>query len=193
MLLWLVMLSMEPALFRESSSRAKATNASRDLGCVPWYIHHPHPPYQTGALASAGVAIYEGVACAMLQFFTLAANVKILKFWFFVIRVYYEKLGDMLKPLVPKFRQDLSVPLGVHQQISPKTGHRESETNSSGRRKSLEDLQMSVNTIWLVLLQSGMQSCESFWRLRLHLRLRISSMFIHCSLKFDPWRRIPVH
>ena len=29
----------------------------------------------------------------------------------FVIRVYYEKLGHMLKPLVPKFRSDLSVRL----------------------------------------------------------------------------------
>ena len=27
----------------------------------------------------------------------------------FVIRVYYEKLGHMLKPIVPKFRSDLSV------------------------------------------------------------------------------------
>ena len=30
---------------------------------------------------------------------------------FFVIRVYYEKIGHMLKPLVPKFRSDLSVRL----------------------------------------------------------------------------------
>ena len=29
----------------------------------------------------------------------------------FVVRVYYEKLGHMLKPLVPKFRLDLSVRL----------------------------------------------------------------------------------
>ena len=29
------MLSVEPALFRESGSRAKITNASRDFGCVP--------------------------------------------------------------------------------------------------------------------------------------------------------------
>ena len=32
-------------------------------------------------------------------------------FDFFVMRVYYEKLGHMLKPLVPKFRFDLSVHL----------------------------------------------------------------------------------
>ena len=30
-------------------------------------------------------------------------------FDFFVIRVYYEKLGHMMKPLVPKFRSDISV------------------------------------------------------------------------------------
>ena len=30
---------------------------------------------------------------------------------FFVIRVYYEKLGHILNPLVPKFRSDLSVRL----------------------------------------------------------------------------------
>ena len=27
-----------------------------------------------------------------------------MKFGFFVIRIYYEKLGHMLKPTVPKFR-----------------------------------------------------------------------------------------
>ena len=31
-----------------------------------------------------------------------------MKLGFFVIRVHYEKLGHMLKPLVPKFRLDLS-------------------------------------------------------------------------------------
>ena len=47
----------------------------------------------------------------MSQFVTLGANGKTLKFCFFVIRVYYEKLGHMLKPLVPKFRSDLFVHL----------------------------------------------------------------------------------
>ena len=30
---------------------------------------------------------------------------------FFVIRVHYEKLGHMLKPLIPKFRPDLFIRL----------------------------------------------------------------------------------
>ena len=106
------MLSMEIALFRQSNSRAYVTDASRDLGCDPWSIHQPCPPYQTGALASAGGAIYEGVPyCDMSKFLTLGAKCKTLEFRFFVIRLYYEKLGRMLKPIVPKFRPDLSVRL----------------------------------------------------------------------------------
>ena len=63
------MLSMEPALFGQSRSRAKVADASRDLGCDARSIHHARPPYQTGALASAGGLIYEGVAyLAMLHF-----------------------------------------------------------------------------------------------------------------------------
>ena len=41
----------------------------------------------------------------------ITSNDKNLKFCFFVMGVYYEKLGHMLKPLVPKFRSDLSVRL----------------------------------------------------------------------------------
>ena len=101
---------MEPGLLRQNSSRANVTDASRDLGCDPWSIHQPRPPYLAGTLASAGGSIYVGVAyCAMSQFVTLAANSMTLKFWFFVITVYYEKIGHRLKPLVPKFCLDLSV------------------------------------------------------------------------------------
>ena len=64
---------MEPALFRKCSSRAKDTKASRDLGYDSWFIDQPRPPYQTGAPASAGGAIYEGVAYfAISQFLTRA-------------------------------------------------------------------------------------------------------------------------
>ena len=63
-------------------------------------------------MASAGGAIYQGVAyCALSLFLTLGANGKILKFCFFVIRAHYEKLGHILKPIVPKFRRDLSIRL----------------------------------------------------------------------------------
>ena len=59
-------------------------------------------------MASTGGAIYEGVAyCAMSQFLTLGANSKAMKLRFFIIRVYYEELVHMLKPLVPKCRPDL--------------------------------------------------------------------------------------
>ena len=45
----------------------------------------------------------------MSQFLTIGANGKALKFCccFFVIRVYYEILGNMLKTLVPKFPRDM--------------------------------------------------------------------------------------
>ena len=44
----------------------------------------------------------------------------------FVIRAYYEKLGDVLKPLVAKFGSDLSIRL---RDIAEKTGPREAETD----------------------------------------------------------------
>ena len=54
---------------------------SRDLRCDLQSIHQPRPPYQTGALASAGGAVYEGVAYfAMSQCLTLGVNGKTLKF-----------------------------------------------------------------------------------------------------------------
>ena len=103
------MLSMDPAPLRQSSSRAKVTDASRDLGCDPWSIHQPRPPYQTGALSSAGGAIYEGVAYfAMSQFLTLGAKGKTLKFGFFCNKSILWKIGHMLKPPVPKFSPSLS-------------------------------------------------------------------------------------
>ena len=45
----------------------------------------------------------------MSQFLTLGVNGKTLKFSF-IIRMYYEQLGPMLKPFVLKFRPDLSAP-----------------------------------------------------------------------------------
>ena len=105
---WLVMLGTKPVLFRQSSSCGKVTDASSDLGCDMWSIHQPRPPCQTRAPASAGGVIDEGVTyCAMPQFIALEANGRALKFWFFVIALHHEKLGHMLKPLVPKFRLDL--------------------------------------------------------------------------------------
>ena len=48
----------------------------------------------------------------MSHFLTLGANCKTLNFLsFFVIRVYYEKLGHVLKPLVLKFRPFLFIRL----------------------------------------------------------------------------------
>ena len=47
----------------------------------------------------------------MSHFLTLGADGKTLKFCFFVIRVHYEKLDHLLKPLVPRFRPDLSTRL----------------------------------------------------------------------------------
>ena len=47
----------------------------------------------------------------MAQFLTLGANGKAMKYRFFVIKVYYEKLSHMLKPLKSKFRPDLSARL----------------------------------------------------------------------------------
>ena len=61
------------------------------------------------------------------NFLTLGADGKTLKFRFFVIRVYYEKLGHMLKPLVPKFHPDLLVYLKIYRR---KTDTRKAETDS---------------------------------------------------------------
>ena len=55
----------------------------------------------------------------MSRFITLGANGKTPKFGFFVIRVHYEKLGHMLKPLMTKFRSDISVHL---KDIAEKQG-----------------------------------------------------------------------
>ena len=56
-------------------------DASCDLGCDPRSIQQPRPSYQTGAPASAGRTIYEGVAhFDMSQFLTLGVNDKTLKF-----------------------------------------------------------------------------------------------------------------
>ena len=54
--LWLVMLSMEPALFRQISSGAKFTDARRDFGCDPWSIHQPRPllPNRSAGLCRKG-------------------------------------------------------------------------------------------------------------------------------------------
>ena len=87
---------------------------SKCYGRQPWLrlrsvIYSSAPPTLPNRSAgSAGGAIYEGVAYfAMSLFLTLGANGKTLKFWFFVIRVYYEKLGHMLKPSLPKFLPNL--------------------------------------------------------------------------------------
>ena len=45
--------------------------------------------------------------CALSQLLTLGANGYTVKFSFFYIRAYYEKLDHMLKPLLPNFRPDL--------------------------------------------------------------------------------------
>ena len=70
--------------------------------------------------------MYKGAAyCAMSQFLPLGVNGNTLKFRFFAIRVYNEKLGQMLKPLVPKFRPDLSARLKttaekqIHSKLKP--------------------------------------------------------------------------
>ena len=57
----------------------------------------------------------------MSHFLTLETNDKAMKFrFFFVIRVYCEKLGHMLKPLVPKFRRHLFARLtDVAEELVP--------------------------------------------------------------------------
>ena len=75
-------------------------------------------------------SICKGVGyCTIPQFLTLGANGKALKLGFFVIRVYYEKLVHILKPLVPKFRPDLCASLKdiaekqVPAKLKPIVGH----------------------------------------------------------------------
>ena len=64
---------------------AVTSAAIRDPFISPAHLTKPE------RLASAGAAIYEGVAyCTISQLLTLEANGKTLKFTFFVIKVYDE-------------------------------------------------------------------------------------------------------
>ena len=105
--LCLVMLSTALALFRQRSSRAKVTDASRDR--LRSVIHSSAPstlPNRSAGLCRRG-HIRRVAYCVMSHFLTLRANGKTLKFSIFCLRVYYEKLCHMLQLLVPKFRPDL--------------------------------------------------------------------------------------
>ena len=124
------MLSMEPAVVRQSSSCAKVKDASHDLVCDPWSIQSALLPYQTGALASAGGAIYEGMAyCTMSQFFTLAANVESLKFRFFFC--YKSKLWNIRSHAETPCAQVSSWSVCPFKRYRRKAGPREAETDSS--------------------------------------------------------------
>ena len=58
---WLVMLTIQSALFRQSSSRAEVTDASRNLGCDPWSVHQSRlPPTLTSRSATGGAQIRRG-------------------------------------------------------------------------------------------------------------------------------------
>ena len=102
---WLVMLSMEPALFRRRSSRAKATAASRDLATIrdlftsPVHLTKPERWHLPEGSISEGMAY-----CTMI--FNIRRQWQDPEMFLF-IRGCYEKLGRMLEPLVPKFRPDL--------------------------------------------------------------------------------------
>ena len=56
-----------------------------------------------------------------------------LNFDFFAIRVYYEKLVHILKPLVPKFRHDLYTRF---KDIIEKQVPREAETDISSKEST---------------------------------------------------------
>ena len=62
-------------------------------------------PNRSAGLQTRG-AIRGGSSESDFIFFTLRANGKCLKFSFFVISVYYKKLGRCLKLLVPKYHPD---------------------------------------------------------------------------------------
>ena len=56
---------------------------------------------------------------------------------FFVIRVYYKKIGHMLKPLLPKFRSDLSVRLkDIAEKQVPEKPKTKVGTEQAGRRRT---------------------------------------------------------
>ena len=66
---WLVMLNMEQALFRQSGSRAKVTDASRDLAAILYPFISPAHLTKKGRWPLPEGSIYDGVACcAMSQF-----------------------------------------------------------------------------------------------------------------------------
>ena len=104
------MLSVEPALFRQSSSRARVTDASRDFVAIrDSFISPAHLTKPERWLLPEGQCRKRWLIASRgsWQFVTLEVNGKTLTFRFFVIRVYYEKLSHVQKPPVPKFRPDL--------------------------------------------------------------------------------------
>ena len=106
--------SVQP-VYKISPKKKTGPREAETDGRLRSVIHSSAPPILPNR--SAGLCrrvIYEGVAyCAMPQFLTLGANGKAMKYAFSVIRLCYEKIGHMLKPLMPKFRSDRSARLKV--------------------------------------------------------------------------------
>ena len=101
------MLSMEPAQFRQISPYEKVMDASRDLGCAWSLIHSSAPP--TLPNRSAGLCrrghIRRGGLLRHVAIFSIRSQRQDPEILFlFIIGVYYDKLGHILKTLVPKFR-----------------------------------------------------------------------------------------
>ena len=70
--------------------------------------HGSQPKSRLATVTSAQELLCLNRAGSMPYITTQWQDPKILIFLFFAIKIYYEKLGHVLKPLVPKFSLDLS-------------------------------------------------------------------------------------
>ena len=118
------MLRSAPAALGQCSSWAETTVAS---GCRLHNlqsIHTPVSPVMPNRIAGLQTrGLYEGAAQRPTSYFlTLRVNGKSLKFWLFVISLYYKKLGRHLKPLLSKYPPD---PLGRLENMPEKVYYTE--------------------------------------------------------------------
>ena len=122
------MLSMESALFRQNSSRAKVTDASRDLGCDPWSTHQSRPAYQTGALASAGgVYIRRGGLLRHVAILNIRSKWQGLKIVTFCYESMLWKIRSHAQSPCAQVSSWSIFPFNIYPR---KTGPREAETDS---------------------------------------------------------------
>ena len=114
-----LMLSMEPARFRQSNSRSKVTDASRDLGCDPWFIRHSRPPYQTGALASGGGVLRRGDLLRHVVIFNIRSQWQVLEILIFYQSILWKNRSRAKTPFCQVSSRSMCPFKGYRRNIDP--------------------------------------------------------------------------